>query len=70
MSTGSILSMLAYPQYGYHLVYHTGVSLVHFSYLSVLSLHRNGQTIVVCESVGQKGMRMNCVEGDKPGKYE
>jgi len=35
MSTGSILSILAYPQYGYHLVYHTGLSLVHCSYLSV-----------------------------------
>jgi len=40
MSTGSILSILAYPQYGYHLVFHTGLSLVHCSYLSVGSLHR------------------------------
>jgi len=40
MSTGSILSILAYPQYGYHLVCHTGLSLVHCSYLSVGSLHR------------------------------
>jgi len=39
MSTGSILSILAYPQYGYHLVYHTGLSLVHCSYLSVELLH-------------------------------
>jgi len=39
MSTGSILSILAYPQYGYHLVCHTGLSLVHCSYLSVGSLH-------------------------------
>jgi len=39
MSTGSILSILAYPQYDYHLVYHTGLSLVHCSYLSVGSLH-------------------------------
>jgi len=39
MSTGSILSILTYPQYGYHLVYHTGLSLVHCSYLSVGSLH-------------------------------
>ena len=38
MSTGSILSILAYPQYGYHLVYQTGLSLVHCSYLSVGSL--------------------------------
>ena len=35
MSTGSILNILAYPQYGYHLVCHTGLSLVHCSYLSV-----------------------------------
>jgi len=40
MSTGSILSILTYPQYGYHLVYHTGLSIVHCSYLSVGSLHR------------------------------
>jgi len=40
MSTGNILSILAYPQYGYHLVCHTGLSLVHCSYLSVGSLHR------------------------------
>jgi len=39
MSTGSILSILAYPQYGYHMVYHTGLSLVHCRYLSVGSLH-------------------------------
>jgi len=39
MSTGSILSILAYPQYGYHMVCHTGLSLVHCSYLSVGSLH-------------------------------
>ena len=39
-STGSILSILAYPQYGYHLVCHTGLSLVHCSYLSVGSLHQ------------------------------
>jgi len=39
MSTGSILSILAYPQYGYHFVCHTGLSLVHCSYLSVGSLH-------------------------------
>jgi len=39
MSTGSILSILAYPQYGYHLVCHTGLSLVHCSYRSVGSLH-------------------------------
>ena len=38
MSTSSILSILAYPQYGYHLVYYTGLSLVHCSYLSVGSL--------------------------------
>jgi len=38
MSTGSILSILAYPQYGYHLLYHTGLSLVHCSNLSVGSL--------------------------------
>ena len=38
MSTGSILSILAYPQYGYHLVCHMGLSLVHCSYLSVGSL--------------------------------
>jgi len=38
MSTGSILSILAYPQYGYHMVYHTDLSLVHCSYLSVGSL--------------------------------
>jgi len=30
----------------------------------------NGQTIVVCESVGWKGLRMNCADGYKPGKYE
>jgi len=41
MSTGSILSILAYPQYGYHLVCHTGLGLVHYSYLSVGSLHHN-----------------------------
>jgi len=41
MSTGSILSILAYPQYGYHLVCHTGLSLVHCSYLSVGSLHHS-----------------------------
>ena len=40
MSTGSILSILAYPQCGYHLVYHTGLSLVHCSYLSVGSLQK------------------------------
>jgi len=40
MSTGSILSILAYPQYGYHIVYHSGLSLVHCSYLSVGSLHQ------------------------------
>ena len=39
-STGSILSILAYPQYGNHLVCHTGLSLVHCSYLSVGSLHQ------------------------------
>ena len=39
MSTRSIPSILAYPQYGYHLVYHTGLSLVHCSYLSIESLH-------------------------------
>ena len=48
MSTGSILSILAYPQYGYHLVRHTGLSLVHCSYLSVGSLQvgygRKGKT--------------------------
>jgi len=38
MSTGSILSILVYPQYGYHLVCHTGLSLVHCSYISVGSL--------------------------------
>jgi len=38
MSTGSILSILAYPQYGYHLVYQTGLGLVDCSYLSVGSL--------------------------------
>jgi len=43
MSTGSILSIPAYPQYGYHLVYHTGLSLVHCSYLSVGSLHVEGE---------------------------
>ena len=43
MSTGCILSILAYPQYGYHLVYHTGLSLVHCSYLSVGSLQWVGQ---------------------------
>jgi len=35
MSTGSILNILAYPQYCYHTGYHTGLSLVHRSYLSV-----------------------------------
>ena len=46
MSTGSILSILAYPQYGYHLVSHMGLSLVHCSYLSVGSLHSwSGQNI-------------------------
>jgi len=35
MSTGSLLHILAYPQYAYPLVYHTGLSLVHCSYLSV-----------------------------------
>ena len=44
MSTGSILSILAYPQYGYHLVCHTGLSLVHYSYLSVGSLHTEPST--------------------------
>jgi len=39
MSTGSILSILGYPQYSYHMVYHTGLSLVHCGYLSVGSLH-------------------------------
>jgi len=43
MSTGSILSILAYSQYGYHLVYHTGLSLVHCSYLSVRSLPVEGE---------------------------
>ena len=43
MSTGSILSILAYPQYGYHLIYHTGLSLVHCSYLSVGSLQSVGE---------------------------
>jgi len=38
-STGSILSILAYPEYGYHLVYHRSLSLVHLSYQSVGSLH-------------------------------
>jgi len=41
MSTGSILSILAYPQYGNHLVCHTGLSLVHGSYLSVGSLQQS-----------------------------
>jgi len=40
MSTSSILSLLANPQYGYHLVCHTGLSLVHCSYLSVGSLQK------------------------------
>ena len=31
MSTVSILSILVYPQSGYLLVYHMGLSLVHFS---------------------------------------
>jgi len=39
MSTSSILSILVYHQSGYHLVYHTGLSLVRCSYLSVESLH-------------------------------
>jgi len=38
MSTGSILSILVYPQSGYLLVYHMGLSLVHCSYLSIGSL--------------------------------
>ena len=40
ISTGSILSILAYPQYSYHSVCHTGLSLVHCSYLSVGSLQK------------------------------
>jgi len=39
MSTSSILGILAYSQYGYHMIYHTGLSLVHCSCLSVGSLH-------------------------------
>jgi len=35
MSTVSILSILVYPQPGYLLVYHIGLSLVHCSYLSI-----------------------------------
>jgi len=46
MSTGSILSILAYPQYGYHLVCHTGLSLVHCSYLSVGSLQQHGSHVI------------------------
>ena len=30
----------------------------------------NGQTKVVCESVGRNGMRMNCADGYKPHKYD
>ena len=41
MSTSSILSILVYPQSGYLLVYHMGLSLVHCSYLSIRSLHPN-----------------------------
>jgi len=40
MSTVGILSILVYRQYGYHTVYHTGLSLVNCSYLSVGSLQR------------------------------
>ena len=39
MSTVSILSILVYPQSGYLLVYHMGLSLVHCSYRSIGSLH-------------------------------
>jgi len=42
MSTVSILSILVYPQSGYLLVYHMGLSLVHCSYLSIGSLHADG----------------------------
>jgi len=40
MPTGSILSILVYPQSGYLWVYHRGLSLVHCSYLSIGSLHK------------------------------
>ena len=61
MSTGSILSILAYPQYGYHLVYHTGLSLVHCSYLSVGSLQIDegmitGKKSKVINSKGGRGL--------------
>jgi len=46
MSTGSILSILASPQYGYHLVYDTGLSLVHCSYLSVGSLQADKDKVL------------------------
>jgi len=41
MSTISILSILVYPQSGYLLVYHMGLSLVHCSYRAIGSLHNN-----------------------------
>jgi len=39
MSASSIQSILVYPQSGYLLVYHMGLSLVRCSYLSLGSLH-------------------------------
>jgi len=53
MSTGSILSILAYPQYGYHLVCHTGLSLVHCSYLSVGSLQQHAPPADIQEAAAQ-----------------
>jgi len=39
MSTASILSILLYPHSRYRFVYHVGLTLVHYSYLSIGSLH-------------------------------
>jgi len=57
MSTGSILSILAYSQYGYHLVCHTGLSLVHCSYLSVGSLHILPLQDLDISTIGRRGCR-------------
>jgi len=40
MSTGSILTILVYPQSGYLLAYHMGLSLFHCSYRCIGSLQR------------------------------
>jgi len=46
------------------------IYVIKLNYITRAKRVRNGQTIVVCESVGRKGMRMNCADGYKLCKYE